>query len=153
MFIWYIKGIEMKKLTKLIYKNYIVKNSKLLDIEPDSTDWFDYMVSQGHNKFNLISLTTNKDIYKIFKSKKYYCIYGDNLYDKICHNFEENEYDLITLFKIIDNPSRFINEIYWLLKDEKYLLSIYDNVKDIRYNQFRIDKQYKTNIIFKRYYK
>jgi len=141
----------MKKFTKFLYKNYISKNSKLLNIEPDNTEWYDYMVSIGHNKFNLISLTTDKEIYDLFKSKKYYCIYGD-LYDKISHNFEDEEYDIILMLKNLEEPVKFIDEIYWLLKDDKYFISIYDNIKNIGSEKFRISKKYKEYLIFRRYY-
>jgi hypothetical protein len=150
--IWYIKGIKMKKFTKFLYKNYITKNSKILNIDPIDTDWYDYMISQGHNKFNLISLTVDKKIYELFKSKKYYCIYGNDLYDKIHHNFEDEEYDIIFMLKSIKDPVRYIDEIYWLLKDDKYFISVYDNIKYISFDKFRLNKKYKEYLIFKRYY-
>jgi len=142
----------MKKFTKFLYKNYISKNSKILNVDPDNTEWYDYMVSLGHNKFNLISLTTDEKIYESFKSKKYYCIYGNDLYDKISHNFEDEEYDIVLMLKLVEEPVKFIDEIYWLLKNDKYLISIYDNIKNLGSDKFRVNKKYKEYLIFRRYY-
>ena len=140
----------MKRFSKFLYKNYVNKNSKILNIEPVNFDLYDYMLSVGHNSFNLITLTTDEKIYEECKSKKIFCIYGD-LYDKLSHNIEENEYDLVLATNTIPLISKLLSEIYWILKNDKILIAIITNT-DLVMNNWMLKEKYKKYLVFQRKY-
>ncbi len=141
----------MKNIVKFLYKNYINKNSKILNIMPNNFDMFDLMIKNGHNRFNLVSITDNEVYYKKSKDKKFFCLYGD-VYDKVNYNIEDNEYDLVCMFDRLVDTKMITDELYWKLKNNRFIISIFDNIRNIEPVHFIIDRKYKDYVLLQRKY-